>query len=124
MDLEPMAEAEIESIPISPQDMRLKVVYNDLNTEWFEIVVPSTMTVRDVKRRILSESKDGGDPFLFKVVKTDNRETISSLMERVGRLNLQYNMHEIVPDLCNSRFRQSGSQGDRPQRLQPIKETA
>ena len=74
--MEPIAEAEIESIPRSPQDMRLKVVYNDLNTEWFEIVVPSIMTVRDVKRRILSETKDGGDPFLFKV-KTDNRETIS-----------------------------------------------
>lgn len=54
MDLEPMAEAEIESIPRPPQDMRMKVAYNDLNTEWwFEIVVPSTMTVRDVKRRIL-----------------------------------------------------------------------
>ena len=57
MDLEPMAEAEIESIPRSPQDMRLKI-FNDKNEELCEILVPLTMTVRDVKWRILSETME------------------------------------------------------------------
>ena len=52
-----MAEAEIESIPRSPQDMRLKI-FNDKNEELCEILVPLTMTVRDVKRRILSETME------------------------------------------------------------------